>query len=39
MGKPVAFRSTPPQKVKKQSKETNEIQDGNSNYKIINIKL
>jgi hypothetical protein len=32
MGKPVAFRSTPPQKVKKQSKETNEIQDDDLEY-------
>jgi len=28
MGKPVAFRSVPPQKIKKQSKQTNEMEEG-----------
>jgi len=32
MGKPVAFRSVPPQKVKKQSKQTNEMEEDDLEY-------
>ncbi|ORX50785.1 hypothetical protein BCR36DRAFT_352187 [Piromyces finnis] len=32
MGKPVAFRSVPPQKIKKQSKETNQMEEDDLEY-------